>query len=193
MAEKVKQSQRDLYIIGHTNAGKSSLINALIKDSNRYEYLRDFIEERVIFHDRKEKYKENFGAYERGLAEESQANEKEGVLEAKEENEVQEEEEQNENIEDEIDQLIAGAEEEEGLQIEIEEEKIQLKRKTRQEDEIEQDLEDEEMFKLKPEIEDRELTVSPFHGTTLELVKIEDLHLTWKVILGINRRIKLGI
>jgi len=78
--------------------------------------------------------------------------------------------------------LIAGAEEEDGLQIEIEEEKIQLKRKTRQEGETEQDQEDEEMFKLKPEIEDRELTVSPFHGTTLELVKIEDLHLTWKVI-----------
>jgi len=42
MAEKVKQSQRDLYIIGHTNAGKSSLINALIKDSNKYEYLKIF-------------------------------------------------------------------------------------------------------------------------------------------------------
>ena len=36
-AENLKQNQRDLYIIGHTNAGKSSLINALIKDSNRYE------------------------------------------------------------------------------------------------------------------------------------------------------------
>lgn len=42
--------------------------------------------------------------------------------------------------------------------------------------------EGEEEFKLEPEKEVQELTVSPYHGTTLELVKIEDLHLTYKVI-----------
>jgi len=37
MAEGVRKNDKDLYIIGHTNAGKSSLINTLIKESNKYE------------------------------------------------------------------------------------------------------------------------------------------------------------
>lgn len=47
--------------------------------------------------------------------------------------------------------------------------------------EKESELNEEEEFKIKPEEEPLELTVSPFHGTTLELVKIEDLHLGWRV------------
>jgi Predicted GTPases len=39
MAKQVKKGEREMYVIGCTNTGKSTFINSLIRNASIYEYI----------------------------------------------------------------------------------------------------------------------------------------------------------